>query len=58
MALTKVTTPLVKSSREGSASDADAGAAGYASRAQMVVKAGETVKLVCNPTSRRHSGHG
>ena len=51
MALTKVTTSLVKSSREGFASDADAGAAGYASRAQMVVKASETVKLVGDPTS-------
>ena len=51
MALTKVTTPLVKSSRNGFASDEAAGAAGFASNAQMIVKTGETVKLVCNPTS-------
>ena len=51
MALTKVTTPLVKSSRNGFASDEAAGAAGFASNAQMVIKTGETVKLICNPTS-------
>jgi len=51
MSLTKITTPLVKSSRSGFSSDAQAGAAGFASKAQMVVKSGETVKLVCNPTS-------
>ncbi len=51
MALTKVTTPLVKSSRDGFASDEAAGAAGFASKAQMIVKTGETVKLICNPTS-------